>query len=153
MRRLALLILSVLLLSVPVLGESNGPYIDKSDAELLEMLLELRQELLERKLTESSLLYPGDYTVGQDIMPGAYLFNVAEAERSGFYISHFRNSEQYAKARDGGMSTVAIFDSGGVEYFLEKGTPRQFVLEEGHIIRFSSGICYIEAVDKPSWAP
>jgi len=153
MKKSILMLLFVLLLTLPGLAEEQNPYANMSDEELLEMQISLRQELIDRELLESSLIYPGKYIVGVDIRPGTYRFNFASAEFNAIIVTHFRNVDQYNIAYEGGFSTNSVDKSGGVELYVKKGSPAQFVLEEGHILYTYYGICYIESVEKPSWAP
>lgn len=153
MKKSILVLLCLLLLSLTVSAEEQNPFAKIDDEDLLGLQINLKQELVDRKLLESSLIYSGVYTVGVDIRPGTYLFYLVKAEHSAVIISHYKNVDQYIKASEAGFSTKGILDSGGAELFARKGIPVQLILEDSQVMRISQGICYLELVDKPFWAP
>lgn len=148
MRKVVVLMLALLLIVPSVLSETKVVFSDFSNDELLELQVRLKQELIDRELFETSLMYPGAYKVGEDIKPGRVLFTVVTPD-DGVIVAYFENYEQYTNAESGG----GIRASGGREIYADKDSPIQLVLKDGQVIKTFHGIINVEFVEEPSWSP
>ena len=74
MKKLVLLIVALLLVSVISVSAEGIDLSGMTTEELIELNLQISKELHSRNLAESQYLYQGMYEVGKDIEPGRYVF-------------------------------------------------------------------------------
>ena len=74
MKKLVLLVVALLLVSIAAVHAAGIDLSRMSDEELTELAIQINEELHSRNLSESQYLYQGMYEVGKDIEPGRYVF-------------------------------------------------------------------------------
>jgi hypothetical protein len=146
MKKLIALVLTMLLLSAPVMAEEidiSGMDLDSMLA-LHEQLDSMIQDKIQCRLDEDSILQ-GVYTVGKDIVPGYYLFTCIEDRHDEGNFDFFYEIYESQEAYD--SNKRMMFDRFNV------GESTQLDLQEGMILRIINGTANVQQASKPAWAP
>lgn len=140
MNKMIALILSFVLFVLPVCAESIDVS-SLSDDELSILYLSILDEMNTRSIEMSGEIFPGQYIVGIDILPGKYSITYYENDSSieRVAISIYENQTGYEK-KEGIFRD--LWDS--EEYFLD--------LKEGMIFRLDNASVSIRSIPTPFWA-
>ena len=57
-----------------------------TDDEIVQLLQDVQQEVVDRKIEKSAQLISGDYIIGKDIPVGAYVFSTDNEEEVTIYV-------------------------------------------------------------------
>lgn len=106
MKKLVLLIVSLLLVSVMVVHADGIDLSGMTTEELIELDLQISEELHSRESVTNNYLYQGNYTVGEDLEEGRYVFKcekVIENKRGygEIYLQQTHERPQGARMQPG----------------------------------------------------
>lgn len=139
MKKLVLLIVALLLVSIMVVHAEEIDLSGMSDSEISSLYNSIIQEMLDRGITKSGDLSEGHYIVGQDIRAGSYSFS-----SNGGYTRYFvfKSNELFDIYEE--LSSVAEVMIEGETVF--EDDPDKVDLKDGQILSVEYGTLHVEEI-------